>query len=61
MSNECTYNVLALVGLIGVALHSLYATVLALNLVLVDTLLVEVLPLLLVISTSSALLSPCTL
>ena len=60
-STECTYDVLALVGLIGVALHSLYTTVLALDLVLVDTLLVEVLPLLLVISTSSTLLRPCTL
>ena len=60
-SAECTYDVLALVGLIGVALDGLYTTVLALDLVLVNALLVEVLPLLLVVSTSSALLSPSTL
>lgn len=56
-----TYNVLALVRLVGIALDGLYATILAFNLVLVDALLMEVLPLLAIKIASCALLGPCRL
>lgn len=60
-ASASTYNVLALVGLVSVALDGLHTAVLALNAVLVGALLVEILPLLVVISTSSTLLSPSAL
>jgi hypothetical protein len=56
-----TYNVLALVCLISIARDSLNTTVFALDLVLVDTVLVETVPLLAVVFTSCATLGPCCL
>jgi hypothetical protein len=56
-----TYNVLALVRLVSIALDSLNTTVLALDLVLVDPVLVEAVPSLAVVFTSCATLGPCCL
>jgi hypothetical protein len=56
-----TYNVLALVRLVTVALDSLNTAVLALDLVLVDSVLVEAIPSLAVVLASCATLGPCCL
>jgi hypothetical protein len=59
-SNYTIQN-LPLIRLVGITLDGLNTTVLALDLVLVGTLLVEVNPLLAVVVTSLAMLGPCCL
>jgi hypothetical protein len=54
-------DVLAFVGLVGIAFHRFNTTVLALDLVLVGTTLLEAIPPLAVVVSSSALLGPCRL
>jgi hypothetical protein len=54
-------NVLAFINLVGIAFYGFNTTMLALDLVLVGTLLVESIPSLAVVVSSSALFSPCRL
>jgi hypothetical protein len=54
-------DVLAFVGLVGIAFHGFNTTILALDLVLVGALFVEAIPALTIIVSSSALLGPCRL
>jgi hypothetical protein len=58
VNSHQTHNVLALVRLVGIALDSLNTTVLALDLVLVDAVLVEAVPSLAIVFASFTLLGP---